>query len=97
MVHNTGSRSGDEVVLVFHRPGPDVRAKADHALPLKRLIGFQRVGPVPAGGSATVDFVVSAADLVLATAGGNHTLYSGTHEVVFWDGQGQEVAFPLAV
>ena len=35
--------------------------------------------------------------LVLATAAGNHTLHSGTHEVVFWDGQGEEVAFPLAV
>ena len=98
VVHNTGSRSGDEVVLVFHRPGPDVRAKADHALPLKRLIGFERVGPVPAGGSTTVEFAVSpVADLVLATAAGNHTLYSGTHEVVFWGGQGEEAAFPLAV
>merc|ERR1711988_1597519 len=36
-VHNTGGRSGDEVLLMFHRPTTGVRARADHVLPLKRL------------------------------------------------------------
>lgn len=41
----------------------------DHTLPLKRLINFERIGPVPAGDSATVGFVVSPmAHLQFATA-----------------------------
>ena len=77
---------------------PNVRAKADHALPLKRLINFERIGPIAAGDSTTVSFSVSpSADLKLATAAGGMTLYAGTHQIVFWHGSGPEVTFPLEV
>jgi hypothetical protein len=70
----------------------------DHTLPLKRLINFDRVGPVAAGASTTVGFDVSPmADLQFATAAGGMTLYEGTHEIVFWRGSGAEVTFPIEV
>ena len=97
-VHNIGTRAGDEVIMVFQRPMANVRAKADHALPLKRLIDFDRMGPIAPGASATVGFTVSpTTDLQFATAAGGMTLYGGTHELVFWRGSGAEVAFPIEV
>ena len=65
---------------------------------MKRLIKFDRVGPVAAGSSATVSFSVSpTADLQLATAKGGMTLYAGTHEIVFWRGNGAELTFEVEV
>ena len=70
----------------------------DHTLPLKRLINFERIGPVAAGDSSTVGFVVSPmVHLQFATAAGGMTLYEGTHEIVFWRGSGAEVTFPVEV
>jgi hypothetical protein len=97
-VHNTGSRAGDEVVMVFQRPLASVRQHADHSLPLKRLIAFDRVGPVTRHpGTATVRFDISPDDLLLANSTGGQTLYPGTHEIVFWRGHGAEVTFQVEV
>ena len=73
------------------------RVMQDHALPLKRLINFDRIGPVAAGASAGVAFSVSPDDLKLANVAGGMTLFDGTHEIVFWRGSGAEVVFPIEV
>lgn len=53
-VSNTGSRDGDEVLMAFHSAGSDIRstaAKAGHPVPIKSLVGFERIS-VATGRSA---------------------------------------------
>jgi hypothetical protein len=97
-VANTGSLAGDEVVLLFQRPTAHVRSQADHTLPIKRLIGFERVS-VGVGGSAQVKFDVTKEMLALATnnTDGVKKIYPGEHELVFWRGNGKEVVFTAVV
>ena len=56
-VTNTGSRDGYEVVQLYIH---DIYSTSTR--PVKELKGFQKVF-IPAGGSAKVDFVLSADDL----------------------------------
>ena len=56
---NTGGRDGDHVLLVFHRPGDDIRNGVSHPVPIKRLVDFGRA-TVPTGGTASLSFDVSA-------------------------------------
>eukprot|EP01052_Picozoa_sp_SAG31_P058635 SAG31_NODE_18026_length_649_cov_1.000000_2_plen_56_part_01 len=48
--------TGDEVLMVFHRVGSDVRktALAHHPVPIKQLVEFHRFNAVPLGGSQTI-------------------------------------------
>ena len=62
---NTGDREGDEVVMVFAAPP----GAGKNGAPLKSLIAFERVS-LPAGGTATVSFGLTAHDLAFARQGG---------------------------
>lgn len=95
-VENVGDMDGDEVVLAFHRPGDQVRAHADHTLPLKRLVGFERVR-VAKGATETVQFEVTRDTLALTTNKGTSTVYAGMHELVFWKGNGEEQVFQIDI
>jgi beta-glucosidase len=97
-VANTGGLAGDEVVLLFQRPSAAVRGLADHTLPIKRLIGFERV-TVGVGASGQVHFDVTKSMLALATNNTDGVLkvYEGEHELVFWRGNGDEHVFKVVV
>lgn len=41
-VTNEGTLAGDEVVMVYHSAGPDVRSRAPHPVPIQSLVGFER-------------------------------------------------------
>ena len=94
-VFNTGGRAGDEVVMAFQRPSPAARALSKHPLPIKRLIDFGRV-TIPAGGTATVAFEVTASRLAMATDAGATRLYPGPHEIELWRGNGAAETVTLA-
>lgn len=87
-VHNTGSLDGDEVLQVYHRVGPAIRAQAAklHPVPLKQLVAFERLSGVKAGGSASVAFSMEPTVLALTTANGSKAVYPGAHELVFSTG-----------
>lgn len=82
-VTNTGSRTGDEVVLAFHRVGDDVRrqASANHPVPLKRLLSWQRVTVAPGSTERVVFHVAPSKDFLLTNALGGKALYHGAHHV----------------
>ena len=63
-VSNDGGIAGDEVLMLFHAAGTDVRAVANHPVPIRSLIDFDRVS-VPSGGTATVEFHVDQKSLEL--------------------------------
>ena len=42
-VKNVGTIGGDEVLMVYHSAGKDIREKVKHPVPITQLIEFQRV------------------------------------------------------
>jgi xylan 1,4-beta-xylosidase len=75
---------GDEILMVYHRPGDDVRAAVGGAHPVPRtsLRDFTRLGGLaPGGPPAPSAFTLGPADLALVTANGTRVLYPGTHYV----------------
>ena len=87
-VHNTGPLAGDEVLMVFHRVGDDIRkmASADHPVPIKQLVEFHRFNAVPPGGSQTLAISMDPDVLALTTHNGSRKVYSGEHELHFSTG-----------
>ena len=75
---NTGARDGDEVVLLYHSAGADVKAKAKHPTPRRALVDFARVS-VSAGGKASVRFEVGEATFKLVDEFGEKRIYTGEH------------------
>ena len=97
-VRNTGAQSGDEVVMVYHVAGHDVRARigTTHPVPAKSLVGFDRVR-VAAGSSMALRFDLRQEVLELVNATGGRQLYAGSHALVFSRGHGAEVAINVTV
>ena len=96
-VTNTGTRDGDEVVLMFVRPLAAVRAAADHALAKKRLVGFDRVRLAKDGGTQVVEFAFDASTFASSTRAGESIVYKGKYELVFWRGNGDEEVFAVSL
>lgn len=96
-VTNTGAVRGDEVVMLYHRPTDGVRQAANHTLPLRRLIGFERVSVSPGATSPPLTFELTRDMLTLTTATGGSRLYPGRHELVFSRGHGREEIFSVTV
>lgn len=93
---NAGPLAGDEVVLVYHAAGADIRARVGHPCPLKALVQFERV-TVPVGGSVPVVFALDASAYFLTNSTGDKVLYKGTHVVSFSQGNGPDVEFTVTV
>ena len=76
-----GLTSGDEVLLVVHRAGPDVLAAVGgrHPVPRGSLRGFERVALAAGGGAVGTAFSLGAGDFALTDASGATVLYPGTH------------------
>jgi len=88
-VTNTGHVAGDEVVQVYHAVGDDVRAEASklHPVPLKQLVGFERVNGLAPGASQDVQIALGqAAALSLTAADGSRVQYAGRHNLIFSTG-----------
>ncbi len=49
---------GDEVLMIFHRAGQDIREKVQHPVPIKQLIDFQRIS-VSHGQAESVSFEIN--------------------------------------
>ena len=87
-VTNTGAWDGDEVVQVFHAVSDAIRETASvlHPVPIKQLVGFQRV-TVAKGAIAGVAFTLDHdAALSLTTADGSRVVYPGEHSLIFSTG-----------
>lgn len=96
VVQNTGKMDGDEVVMMFVRPSAEVRASADHVLPLKRLVGFDRVR-LRRGEKKSIEFSYDETTFASTTNDGGSTLYAGEYELIFWRGNGDERVFNVTV
>eukprot|EP01062_Namystynia_karyoxenos_P013270 TRINITY_DN1478_c0_g1_i1.p1 TRINITY_DN1478_c0_g1~~TRINITY_DN1478_c0_g1_i1.p1 ORF type:complete len:869 (+),score=260.55 TRINITY_DN1478_c0_g1_i1:64-2607(+) len=95
-VANTGAMRGDEVVMLYHSAGDDVRAQAKHPCPKKSLKDFARV-TVAQGSSVGVSFPVTQEQIMMIDENGDDRLYKGTHYVTASRGHGPEFKFPITV
>jgi len=95
-VTNTGSRDGDEVVMVYHAAGDDIRKKVNHPVPIKALVEFERVF-VPKGDQVSVEFSLFDRALSLVNENGVRVLYTGQHSVIFSRGYGTDVVFTFTI
>jgi len=87
-VRNTGEREGDEVVMVYHAVGAELRKSLQHPAPQRALIDFARVS-VPVGGVVSIPFEVTEAEMKLVNNTGDRVLYKGEHVLeVSADGAG---------
>jgi len=91
-VTHTGGPAGDEVLMVFHRPGPDVvaRVAGAHPLPLLALRDFGRLS-LAAGGAAGISFELAVnKSLAFVNAAGASVVYPGTHYLDVFNGNSSE-------
>lgn len=87
-VTNTGTREGDEVVMMFHSAGAAIRRAASFPVPIKSLVDFQRVR-LAAGEKTTIQFAVTDDTLKLGNANGDRELIKGARTLIFSNGAGQ--------
>eukprot|EP01116_Phalansterium_solitarium_P015449 TRINITY_DN3413_c0_g2_i1.p2 TRINITY_DN3413_c0_g2~~TRINITY_DN3413_c0_g2_i1.p2 ORF type:complete len:747 (-),score=307.36 TRINITY_DN3413_c0_g2_i1:314-2554(-) len=95
-VQNTGSLDGDEVVMVYHSAGPDIRAKVDHPVPFKSLVAFERVR-VAAGAAEKLLFSLDSSVLALTNLDGQRVIYPGTHQLIFSRGNGVDQTVTIKI
>jgi hypothetical protein len=95
-VVNTGSVAGDEVVMVYHSAGDAVRKEANHPVPLRSLVAFERVR-VEAGGSVSFDVSLTPSMTMLVNEDGVKTLYRGEHEFIVSRGPGLKTGDDVVV
>ena len=84
LVTNIGSIDGDEVLLVYHRVGNDIRTKWHHPFPKKNLVEFERVF-VPAKSSVSVQFQLDAKAFQSTNDVGERRVYEGFHHIEVGD------------
>jgi len=88
--------AGEEVLMLFHAAGDEVRAAAKHPVPIRELIGFDRVH-VEAGVSAYVSFTLTEHHLGLVDENGNRQLVAGDHTIQVSNGLDQGASFTIHV
>eukprot|EP00008_Paramoeba_atlantica_P009980 CAMPEP_0201481994 /NCGR_PEP_ID=MMETSP0151_2-20130828/6242_1 /ASSEMBLY_ACC=CAM_ASM_000257 /TAXON_ID=200890 /ORGANISM="Paramoeba atlantica, Strain 621/1 / CCAP 1560/9" /LENGTH=701 /DNA_ID=CAMNT_0047864447 /DNA_START=732 /DNA_END=2837 /DNA_ORIENTATION=+ len=75
---NVGERSGDEVLILYHSVGDEIRNRVDHPVPRKQLVDFQRIQVDPTD-FYTFSFEVPLVGLSLTNLNGDKLVYSGNH------------------
>jgi len=92
LVWNLGGVTGDEVVQVYHSAGDDVRAAANHPVPLRSLVDFDRVRVDP-GKVQIINFRFDLNVFGLVNEHGDKVVYPGTHKLFFTNGVMQPIEF----
>ena len=96
-VKNIGPVDGDEVLIVYHKAGQDIRGKVKHPVPIKQVIDFQRV-TVFHGQAGKVTFSINkSSGFALVNEYGKKTVYKGHHDIIISRGHGTDVIFSFDV
>jgi len=95
-VKNVGGVTGDEVVQVYHSVSAEIKAACQHPVPIKKLVGFERVTLQP-NEEVPVMFDIMPDDLFLVNATGDKVLYPGTHLLTFSRGNGETVTIQVPI
>ena len=71
--------------MVFHRVGAAIKAAAKHPVPMKELVGFERVH-VSSGTAGSAEFKIGPNQMGLVDAKGNKQLVKGGHHLDITNG-----------
>ena len=82
--------------MLFHSAGDAIRAAAKHPVPIKELVGFDRVVVTP-DTPGMVSFLVGDWQLSLVDENGDRQLVKGDHTITVTNGVDQTVHFPVPV
>jgi hypothetical protein len=99
-IENVGGRSGDEVLMVYHRVSDEIRVGLDHPAPIKTLVDFARVSLTDYSDqslSAIIQFSIPMKRLTLTDTNGNKVLYAGNHGLEVSNGHSVSQAFSVEV
>jgi beta-glucosidase-like glycosyl hydrolase len=96
-VWNTGNRTGDEVIQIYHAPGDDIRRKAKHPVPIRQLIGFERVRLQPGETKDLVFKLPFENALSLINENGERTVPEGTRRILVTNGVDDPVEIPIII
>lgn len=95
-VRNTGARTGDEVLQVYHR-ATDI-GKVAHPLPRRALVEFCRLSDIAEGGTATASFHLSDDMFKVVNQMGKRVMYPGKHDIIVSRGSlKDEQVFPITI
>ena len=98
-VTHTQGPAGDEVLMVFHRPGADVveLVNGTHPLPLLALRNFTRLS-LPVGGVQGFTFELAVnKSLAYVNEAGASVVYAGTHLLDVFNGNTNNVTVAIDV
>ena len=98
-VRNTAGPDGDECLLIYHRPSAAIVAHVAgaHPLPLRALVGFDRVS-IPAGGVSSLAFDLPLTEaLGFVDATGATVLYPGEHLLDVSNGNGANITLVVTL
>lgn len=95
-VQNNCSVGGDEVLLVYHSAGSEIRAAARHPVPLKALVAFDRIH-LDGGSSTAVEFSLEKSAFELVNEAGAKVLYRGSRKIIISRGNGRDVALQISI
>jgi len=95
-VENSGPLAGDEVLLVYHSVGDEIRKRIDHPAPIKSLVQFGRVR-TQVGETVEIDLQLEETAFLLVNKDGVRTKYSGYHEISICGSNDNCVSFKIIV
>ena len=97
-VTNSGQREGDQVILVYHSVSQEIRTRVGtrHPVPLRALVGFERL-TVAAGQTASAVVHVPLRALLVVNEDGERVLYRGVHNIIFSKGSGEDLVFSFPI
>ena len=96
ITNQKGSPSGDEVLMVYHQVSNTIRAAAVHPVPIRELVGFQRVS-VSKGEAMDVTFDIGENQLGLVDENGDRQLIAGVHTIMISNGSNNMVTIEINV
>jgi uncharacterized cupredoxin-like copper-binding protein len=95
-VKNTGTVTGDEVVMVFISSKMNEEEEDEAPVPIKELVAFQRV-TLNAGESQALTFNISSTHFSLVDVDGHRSIRPGEHTLTFTRGHGEELVHHVSV
>ena len=95
-LRNSGTRRGDEVIIVYHTVSEAIHNAASHPIPQRQVVEFTRMSLEP-NEEQHLTFTIPQLSFSVINENGAKILYSGQHSLVFSHGvPGGDVSIPVS-
>ena len=97
VVDNLSELDGDEVLMVYHTVSNDIRKQVKHPVPLRALVGFDRLSVGAHSSKEATSFEIGENQLGLVDEHGDLQLIAGVHTVCISNGNTNQHSFNITV